>query len=72
MIELLKFSEVIIAVMLIFIVLIQNKNVTLSLTDMSGGMGQATKRWPEKVLHNTTIILGSIFVLNSLALYLVI
>ncbi len=72
MIELLKFSEVILAVMLIFVVLIQNKNVTLSLTDMSGGMWQATKRWPEKILHNATIVLGSLFVLNSLALYLVI
>lgn len=72
MIDILKFSEIIIAIMLIFVVLIQNKNVTLNLTDMSGWMGQATKRWPEKILHNGTIILGTLFVLNSLALYLIV
>ncbi len=72
MIDLLKFSEIIIAIMLIFVVLIQNKNVTLNLTDMSGGMGQATKRGPEKILHNATIILGTLFILNSLALYLIV
>jgi preprotein translocase subunit SecG len=38
MLDILKFSEVIIAVLLIFIVLIQNKNVSLNLSDMSGGM----------------------------------
>jgi preprotein translocase subunit SecG len=37
---------------------------------MSGWMGENTKRWPEKVLHNTTIILWTLFVLNSIALYL--
>jgi preprotein translocase subunit SecG len=38
MFEFLKFLEVIIAVLLIFIILVQNKAVTLNLADMSSGM----------------------------------
>jgi protein translocase SecG subunit len=71
MLDILKFSEVIIAIFMIFVVLIQNKNVTLNLTDMSWWMWEITKRWPEKVMQNVTIILGVLFVLNSLALYLI-
>ncbi|QFR39692.1 preprotein translocase subunit SecG [Candidatus Gracilibacteria bacterium 28_42_T64] len=69
MLEILKFIEVIVAVLLVFIVLIQNKNVSLNLSSMSGGMGEVTKRGPEKILHNATIILGVIFIANSLALF---
>lgn len=71
MFELLIFSEIVIAVLLIFIVLVQNKNVTLNLSDMSNGMWEVTKRWPEKVLHNTTIILWVLFIVNSIALFLI-
>ena len=66
----LQISEIIISILLIAIVLIQNKNVTLNLSSMSGGMGTITKRGPEKVLHQGTIILGSLLILNSLALFL--
>jgi protein translocase SecG subunit len=66
----LKFAEIFIAILLIFFVLIQNKNVSLNLSSMSWGMGEVTKRWPEKVLHNVTIVLWSIFILNSIALFL--
>ncbi len=69
MLEILKFIEVIVAVLLVFIVLIQNKNVSLNLSSMSGGMWEVTKRWPEKILHNATIILWVIFIANSLALF---
>jgi preprotein translocase subunit SecG len=55
---------------MIFVVLVQNKNVTLNLTDMSWWMWEITKRWPEKVMQNATITLGVLFILNSLALYL--
>lgn len=65
----LQISEIIIAVLLIAIVLIQNKNVSLNLSSMSGGMGAITKRGPEKVLHNATIVLGVLFVVNSLLLF---
>lgn len=65
----LQVLEIIVAILLIFVVLIQSKNVSLNLTSMSGGMGAVTKRGPEKILHNATIIMGVIFILNSLALF---
>jgi len=70
MIDMLKFTEITIAVLLIFFILVQNKNVSLNLASMSWWMNENTKRWPEKVLHNTTIALWVLFILNSLALYL--
>ena len=65
--ELLQISEIVISILLVFIILIQNKNVTLSLTSMSGWDHATTKRWAEKVLHNATIILGTLFIINSIA-----
>jgi protein translocase SecG subunit len=70
MLDVLKFIEIIISILLIFIILIQNKNVSLNLASMSGGMWEVTKRWAEKVLHNATVILWVLFVLNSIALFL--
>lgn len=70
MMNFLSFSQIIVSILLIFIVLIQNKNVALNLSSMSGGMGEVSKRWPEKVLHNITIILGVIFVVNAITLFL--
>jgi len=70
MLELLKFTEIIVCVLLIFFVLVQNKNVSLNLSSMSGWMSEVTKRWPEKVLHNITIVLWVLFILNSIALYI--
>ena len=68
-INFLKGAEIIIALLLIAVILIQNKNVSLNLSSMSGGMGTVTKRWPEKVLHNITVLLGALFILNSLFLF---
>ncbi len=70
MLDLLKFAEIFIAILLMFFVLIQNKNVSLNLSSMSGWMWEVTKRWPEKVLHNITIVLWTLFILNSIALFL--
>ena len=70
MLDMLKFAEIFIAILLIFFVLIQNKNVSLNLSSMSWGMWEVTKRWAEKVLHNITIALWALFILNSIALYL--
>lgn len=70
MLDTLLFTEILISILLIFFVLVQNKNVSLNLSSMSWGMGEATKRGPEKVLHNITIILGVLFTLNSIALFL--
>ena len=70
MLALMQVAEIALAIAIIFVVLIQNKNVTLNLSSMSGGMGAVTKRGPEKVLHNATIILGAAFILNSLLLFI--
>jgi len=71
MLEILKMSEVIIWILLMFMILIQNKNVALNLSSMSGGMWTVTKRGPEKIMHNMTIILWVLFTINSLALFLI-
>jgi len=69
MIENLKILEIIISVLLIAVVLIQNKNVSLNLTSMDWSAWTITKRWAEKVLQNITIILWALFILNSVALF---
>lgn len=70
MLEALKILELVIAILLILVVLIQNKNVTLNLSSMGGWMGAVTKRWPEKVLHITTIVLWSAFIAVSILLFI--
>jgi protein translocase SecG subunit len=70
MLDMLKFAEIFIAILLIFVILIQNKNVSLNLSNMSWWMWEVTKRWPEKVLHNVTIVFWTLFILNSMALFL--
>lgn len=70
MLQILNFTEITVSIALIFIVLIQSKNTSLSLSTMSSSMWEVTKRWPEKVLQNTTIVLWSLFLLNSIALFL--
>ncbi len=71
MLDILKFSEIFIAILLIFIVLVQVENVSLNLSDMSGGMWKTTKRGPEKILQNITITLWAFFIFNSIALFLI-
>ncbi len=67
----LQYIEVIVTIIMIFVILIQNKNVSLNLSTMGGGMWATTKRWAEKVLHNATVILALIFIINSVALFLI-
>jgi len=69
MLAFMQIAEIALAIAIIFVVLVQNKNVTLNLSSMSGGMGSVTKRGPEKILHNATIVLGAVFILNSLLLF---
>lgn len=64
-------TQIIISILLILIVLIQNKNTSLNLSTMWGWMWTVTKRWGEKVLHNTTIILWTLFTINSLLFFLI-
>ncbi len=71
MLSFMQAAEVILSIAIIFVVLVQNKNVTLNLSSMSGGMGTVTKRGPEKVLHNATIIIGAAFIVNSLLLFVI-
>lgn len=70
MLDTLQFTMVILSVLLIFVVLIQNKNVSLNLSSMSGWMGEVNKRGPEKVLDIATKILGTLFIINAVALFL--
>lgn len=70
MIDFLKFSELVISILLIFVILIQNKWTALNLSSMSWWMNEITRRWPEKILHNLTIILGTLFILNSVSLFI--
>lgn len=69
MLEALKILELIIAILLILVILIQSKNVTLNLSSMGGWMGAVTKRGPEKVLHITTIVLWTLFITVSTLLF---
>lgn len=69
MLEALKILELIIAILLILVVLIQSKNVTLNLSSMGGWMGSVTKRGPEKILHITTIVLWTLFITVSTLLF---
>ena len=62
--------EIIISILLVIVVLLQNKNVSLNLSSMSGDMWEITKRWPEKILQNTTIILWAAFIINSILLFI--
>ena len=71
MLQLLNISEIIICVLLIAVILLQNKNVSLNLSSMGGWMWTVTKRWVEKVLNNITIVLGALFILNSLAFFFI-
>ena len=68
--QFLMIFEIIIAVLLILIILIQNKNISLNLTSMSWWMGSVTKRGPEKILHNLTVILWVLFIVNSVLLFM--
>ncbi|NUJ98273.1 preprotein translocase subunit SecG [Candidatus Gracilibacteria bacterium] len=70
MLTFLKILEIVVSILLIAVVLIQNKNVTLNLTSMGGGMGVVTKRGPEKVLQITTIALGTVFILIAILLFI--
>ena len=62
--------EVIVSILLITVILLQNKQASLNLATMWGGMEEVTKRWAEKVLYNTTIVLATIFIINAIILFI--
>lgn len=71
MILFLTITQIILCILLILVVLVQNKNVSLNLTSMWGGMGPVTKRGGEKVLQNATIVIGTLFTLNALVFFFI-
>lgn len=68
--EILKYIQVIVSVLLILVVLLQTPASTLNLSTMSNGVsGVNKKRWAEKVLFIATITLAIAFVINSTVLF---
>jgi len=70
MLDFLSIAEVVVAVLLIVSILIQNKQVSLNLTSMWGWMWEVTRRWSDKVLHNLSVFLWTLFILISVVLFL--
>lgn len=64
-------TQVIISILLSLVVLTQQRGSGLSATFGGGGGFYASKRGAEKILHNATIVLAILFVLNSIAFYFV-
>lgn len=70
MLAILKITQIVISLLLAFIILIQPKKSSLSLTTFwSESVGKHEKRGPEKILHNATIILGVLFIINALLFF---
>ncbi|MCK5080939.1 MAG: preprotein translocase subunit SecG [Candidatus Moranbacteria bacterium] len=65
--DILIWSQLIISILLIGAVLLQNRGSGLSNTFGGGGGGFHTKRGVEKFLFTATIVLGTLFILNSIA-----
>lgn len=59
-------THVIISILLVLIILMQNKDAGLSATFGGGESFQATKRGPEKVIFRITVILAVLFLVNAL------
>lgn len=64
-------TQVIFSILLSIVILTQQKGSGLSATFGGSGGFHASKRGAEKVLHNATIVLAILFVLNSIAFYFV-
>ncbi len=69
MLEIIKITQVVVSILLILLILIQPKRSSLSITSFWNEWQKFERRWPEKILHNTTIIFWILFVLNSLVFF---
>jgi len=71
-IEALQYIEIILAVILIFLILIQNKNAWLSAALAWNTVGSVVtkKRWAEKFLHVSTIVVWILYFINSFAYFI--
>jgi len=63
--------QVIVSVLLIILILMQNKEGGLGAVFGAGEGFQAVRRGPEKFIYNLTIVLAIIFLLNALLIVLV-
>ncbi len=63
----LKIFQVIISVLLIAVVMVQNKSAGLSATFGGSAPIQTSKRGAEKIVYMATIVLAVLFVLSALA-----
>jgi len=70
MLWVLKIIEIIASVILVILILLQQKSSGLSLTTFSENFWKFERRWPEKVLYNATILVWVIFVLNTFVYFL--
>jgi len=64
-------SQIIISILLIIAVLLQNRGSGLSSAFGGSGEGFHTKRGLEKFLFSSTVVLGTLFIVNSIAFLLV-
>lgn len=72
MLVILKITQIVISLLLAFIILIQPKKSGLSLTTFwSESVWKFERRWPEKILHNATIILWVLFIINALLFFFI-
>jgi protein translocase SecG subunit len=62
--------QVIVSILLIIVILMQNKDAGLGTAFGGGESFQAVKRGPEKFIHISTIVLAAIFMLNALLIVL--
>lgn len=67
----LTITQIIIGVLLSLIILIQPKKSSLNLTTFWSEVSKFERRWPEKILHNTTIVLGALFIINALIIFFI-
>ena len=72
LLSLLNVFQMVLSVLLVAIILLQPKSEGLSLMGQSSeNFGKFERRGPEKVLHIVTIVLGTLFILNASAYFLV-
>lgn len=67
MFTILKYTQAIVAIILIVAILIQNRSSGLSSTFGGTGTISTTKRGAEKLVFRATIVLSVIFVLSAIA-----
>lgn len=67
MYTILKYSQLVISVLLILSIVIQARSAGLTSGQTSSASFQTARRGPEKVIFNASIVFAILFVVNSLA-----